>query len=391
MPNRKTFLRAFLSTLSVLLILSAVFLAGYLARDWLHPTTQLPILNQARDLLLQRGLKSPPPDPALEYGMVHGMVQAYGDPYTIFVEPPQHELETDRLQGSYGGIGVQMSTDPDGYWVLFPFPDSPAQKAGVQEGDRLLAVDDLPVEPGTPTDTIQAAVRGPVGSQVNITVGRAPDYQPQVLSIERAEISLPSVTSRIEPGYPWIGVIDVNLIAASTPDEIQRTALDLQKRGATHFVLDVRDNPGGLLTAGVDIARLFLKDGIVIQQQYRGQEAESYRVEKAGPLADLPLVVLVNQGSASAAEIAAGAIQAHQRAPLIGAQTYGKDTIQLIFELQDKSSLHVTAAHWWVPGLDPPLSSGNGLLPDIFVEASTEANPSDTILQAAIQYLETQR
>lgn len=391
MPKIKPFLRSFLATLLILSTLTAVFLSGYLARDWLAPAPRLPILNQAHDLLLQNGLKASPPDPALEYGMIHGMLRAYDDRYTVFVEPPQHELQSNALHGSYGGIGVQMSADPDGYWILFPFPDSPAQKAGVQDGDRLLAVDNLTISPGAPADTIQAAVRGPVGTHVNLSIGRAPDYAPQALSIERAEIALPSVTWHIEPGYSWIGRIDVNLIAASTPDEIQRAVADLQASGATHFILDLRDNPGGLLTAGVDIARLFLKEGVVMEQQYRGRPVEPYPVEKPGPLADIPLAVLINQGSASAAEIAAGAIKAHQRAPLIGAQSYGKDTIQLIFELQDKSSLHVTAARWWIPNLDPPLSAGSGLLPDILVEVSSEATPEDAILQAAIKYLETQR
>jgi carboxyl-terminal processing protease len=176
------------------------------------------------------------------------------------------------------------------------------------------------------------------------------------------------------------------VVAASTPDEIQRAVEDLKQRGATAFVLDLRDNPGGLLDAGVNIARLFLKEGVVMQQQYRGQEVKTFEVEKPGPLADLPLAVLINKGSASAAEIAAGALQAHKRADLIGEPSYGKDSIQLVFTLQDGSSLHVTSAHWWVPGLQTPVGQ-NGLQPDILVDPAGSVAGSDPYLQAAIRRL----
>ena len=151
-------------------------------------------------------------------------------------------------------------------------------------------------------------------------------------------------------------------------------------------MLDLRDNPGGYLTAGVDIARLFLKEGIVMQQQYRDQEVETYEVEKPGPLANIPLAVLINHGSASAAEIAAGALQARKRAPLVGVPSFGKDTIQLVFTLADRSSLRVTAARWWVPGLESPLEN-TGLQPDILVDSADQASSPDPILQAAVQYL----
>ena len=261
----------------------------------------------------------------------------------------------------------------------------PARRAGIQDGDRLLAVDSQEITPDTPADTVTSALRGPVGQAVALRLGRFPDYAPYEVSVERAEIPLPSTTWRIEPSEPRLGIVKVNLVAASSADEISKAMADLQQRGATHFVLDLRDNPGGLLTAGVDIARLFLKDGIVMQQQYRGREVEDYRVEKPGPFTDIPLVVLINQGSASAAEIAAGALQATGRAPLIGTRSYGKDSIQLLFTLQDGSSLHVTAARWWVPGLGG-LIKGQGLQPDQPVDPATAAANVDPYLQAALQH-----
>ncbi|MBN1148596.1 MAG: S41 family peptidase [Anaerolineales bacterium] len=380
------YLRFSLITLLLFVYLFLAFMGGYLYHQNQAPEADFPLLGEANKLLLEHGLKEPPADPALEYGMIHGMLQAYGDPHTAFTEPPQNELQTQALEGKFGGIGAQLSQDTNGYWVLFPFPDGPASKGGIQDGDRLLAVDDLPILPETPADSVQSAIRGPVGEKVKLTVGRPPDYNPLDFTIKREEIPLPSVTWRLDLEQPSVGVIKVNLMAASTPDEIQRAVQDLRQRGASLFVLDLRDNPGGYLTAGVDIARLFLKEGVVMQQQYRGQEVDTYEVEKPGTLAEIPLVVLINQGSASAAEIAAGALQAQKRAPLIGVPSFGKDTIQLVFTLADQSSLRVTAARWWIPGLASPLE-GVGLQPDILVDPAAQASSPDPILQAAIQRL----
>jgi len=380
------FLRTTLFALLLLLLVCAAFFAGYLFQQRQSTAINLPLLNQAYTLLEQNGYKAMPSPPALEYGMIRGMLQSYGDPYTVFVEPAQAELQTDTLEGKYGGIGTQLSRDTQGNWVLFPFQDSPASKAGLQEGDRLLAVGKMKVDSGVASDSIDAAIRGPVGSTVTLTVGHAPGYEPVEISIKREEIPLPSVTWHLDTSQPEVGIVKVNIIAASTPDEIQRAVKDLQSRGAAHYLLDLRDNPGGLLNSGIEIARLFLKEGMVMQLQYHGKDVETFKVNKGGPLADIPLAILINHGSASAAEIAAGALQAQKRAPLIGSASYGKDTIQLVFVLQDGSSIHVTSAHWWVPGLSAPIE-GKGLQPDIPVEASTDAANGDPVIQAGIQYL----
>jgi carboxyl-terminal processing protease len=381
-----TFLRTLTFALLAVLLLVVSFIAGYIFHGRQTTNANLALLTEAYSILVKHGYKEPPPPPAMEYGMIRGMLQAYDDPYTTFVEPPQNELQTNALEGKFGGIGVQLITDSQGYWALVPFPESPASKAGIIEGDRLLAVDDLPIAPQTPADTVQSAIRGRVGEKVKLTIGRPPDYAPVVFDIRREEIPLPSVTWYLDLDQPSVGVLKVNLIAASTPDEIQHAVDDLRQRRASYYVLDLRDNPGGYLTAGVDIARLFLTDGVVMQQQYRQKEVETFKVEKPGPLAQIPLAILINQGSASAAEIAAGALQAHKRAPLFGAPSFGKDTVQLVFTLEDGSSLRVTAAHWWIPELETKIG-GNGLKPDIPVDPGDPAASTDPILQAAIQYL----
>ncbi|MEJ2262607.1 MAG: S41 family peptidase [Anaerolineales bacterium] len=377
-----SFKRGFLFSLVAVACTSMAFTAGYLVREYQNPGLgQFPILNQAYSILSANALRDLPEPPSLEYGMIRGMVQAFDDPYTIFVEPVQHELETNSLEGKFGGIGVQLSRNQNGELVLFPFPDGPAARAGIIEGDQLIAVEDLQIEPGTSMEAIQAAIRGPEGKSVKLTIGHPPDFLPVEISIRRAAIALPSVIWHLDPDHPQIGVIKINTVAASTPDEIHEAVSDLESRKATSFILDLRDNGGGLLTTGVDTAKLFLKEGVVIQEQYRDQDVETFRVEKPGPLSDISLAVLINQGTASAAEIIAGALQAHHRALLIGAPTFGKDTVQLVFDLKDGSSLHVTAGRWWIPDLDLPLGE-KGLQPDVAVN-SEDGNPNSAIAAAS--------
>jgi carboxyl-terminal processing protease len=380
--KRKENLLNLLSILMMVIAVAMAFAAGYLVRDRRAPVGDLPILRQANEILRIHGYNDLPPDPALEYGMVRGMLQAYNDPYTYFNEPVQFELSSQNLEGRFGGIGVTLTRDADNFPVLHPIADGPAAKAGVLDGDRLVQVDELIITGETATDQIVAAVRGPIGSKVTLGINRPPDNQSFDFTMERQEIALPSVIGYIETTEPRIGVLKINIIAATTSDELIKNVLDLQQRGATNFILDLRDNSGGLLDSGVEAARLFLADGIVMVQQYKGQAEKAFEVNKRGQLADLPLVVLVNKNTASAAEIIAGAIQAHKRAPLIGTDTFGKDTIQLVFELKDGSSLNVTAAHWWVPGI--PKFGGLGLQPDTRIAPEAEPTSSDPFIQAAI-------
>lgn len=368
--------RAFL----VLSIGLLIFSAGFAVRGLLdRQTSDLEILQQAKSILEQNALKDLPQPPALEYGMIKGMVQANNDPYTVFVDPPQHQLEINTLEGKFGGIGVRIERDSQNFVRIYPLPGSPALKAGIQDGDRLLKVEDLSLDASTDIAKVEAAMRGPVGKKANIVIGHAPDFQAVNLSIEREEIGIPSLTYNLVPEEPKVGIMHVNVIAATTPDEIKAAVKEMSAKGAGYFILDLRNNGGGLVDAGIETARLFLKDGIVIEQQYKGKAVQSYPVEKAGELSDLPLAVLVNQGTASAAEIIAGALQSHQRARLVGADTYGKDVIQLVFDLKDGSSLHVTAAKWWVPGFPVPLK------PDI--KAAEDGNNPNLAVMAAVKAL----
>ncbi len=374
--------RALLYYLWAVLIVAAAFLSGYYLRVWMEQKqTQFPVLQQAYMLLKDHALNDLPSATAIEHGMIRGMLQAYNDPYTILVEPAAAELQTNQLEGKFGGIGVHLEIDAESHLILYPLPDSAAAKAGILEGDRLIGVDDLNITPQTKLAEVQAAVRGEIGTPVKITIARAPNYAPQTFIVKRAEVELPSVTWNLAADDARVGVIQINIIAATTPDEITTAIKDLKSKGATHFVLVLRNNGGGLLNAGVDTARLFLKEGIVIQQQFRDKPVENFRVTQRGQFLEEPLAVLINQNTASASEIIAGALQGHGRAKLIGSPSFGKNTIQQVYDLADKSSLHITSARWWVPDLK--LAEGNNsLLPDISVNEDPQ-NPN-VVLQAAI-------
>lgn len=380
--SRKYPKKAVFISLAVLLTLLFSFFSGYFFHAYFsNQENNFPILSQAYQIIKNYALFQLPESSQLEYGMIRGMLQASGDPYAVFLEPVQQELSTNSLEGTFGGIGVEIDRSQENYFLLIPFPNSPAELSGILAGDRLLKVDELIVTNDTSLETIQAALRGPVGELVQVVIGRSPTYQPQILRIRREAIQIPSILKYLEPNHPQIGIIQINLFAKSTPEEVLNAVLDLQGRGASRFILDLRNNGGGLLEPGIDTARLFLNSGIVLQQQYRGQALQSYSVEEPGPLADLQLVVLINQNTASAAEIVAGAIKAQNRAELIGTPTFGKDTIQLVFDLSDRSSIRVTAAQWWIPGLDPPIGN-NGVQPDILIPA--DAPGTDPAFQTAV-------
>ncbi len=363
----------------------SAFLSGYFLRSFIDSRSdEFLVLNQAYSILLNHAYLDLPESKSLEYGMIRGMLQASGDPYAIFQEPVQHELESNSLQGSFGGIGLELTRNQDGDILVYPIVGSPAHHAGIQDGDQLISVDDLNLSPETPFDDIKAAIRGPVGDIVKISVIRNPDDTHLDFPIRRAQIHLPSVTWHIAPDNPTIGIINVHIIAESTSEEIQKAIKEMQGKGSNLFILDLRDNGGGLLTAGVDIAKLFLENGSILEQQYRGKKVETFDVKSPGQFFDLPLILLINHNTASAAEIVAGAIQVDDRALLVGQPTFGKDSIQLIFNLQDDSSLHVTAAKWWIPGLSPALTD-IGLQPDIAIIPNDSGE--DLVMKAAIQSL----
>lgn len=373
---------------SLILVVSAMF-AGYQLRSvWPPASEEYGLLREAYRLLENHYLSELPERITLERGMIHGMVDRLGDPYTNYVEPAAHEIQTDDLSGEYGGIGAYLSRGEDKRIHLVPFDDGPAARAGIQEGDILIAVDHQIIDDNTSLETILAMVRGPAGTSVNlILAARKPGDDVIILDIVREAFPIPSVTCYLLPEDPKIGVIVITLFSDKTPQEVEESFLSLKSRGMETMVLDLRNNPGGLLDSGVDVARFFLSDGVILIEELPGGVKEVFRAETEGDAVDIPLAVLVNENTASAAEVVAAALQANNRAPLIGTPTFGKGSVQLVFELSDQSSLHVTASRWKTPqGI---ILDFHGLQPDVPV--TIDDGEHDAIMLTAVDWLQREQ
>ncbi len=378
--------------------LSVAFLSGYVVRaaedqsgtlGWsqiVRPgADRYPLLAEVRGLLHDHFIGTLPDDKTFEYGAVRGLVSAVGDPYTVFVEPQHHELETQSLQGEYGGVGLTLNAAPDGTITLSPYRDSPAAAGGVQEGDVLLEVDATPIAVGMSPDQVTALVRGPIGSTVTLHVRHASGQEAR-LSLVRQRFEIPSVTWELLDGQRSIGLIKVDRFSGKTPEEVRRAITELSADGALEYVLDLRDNGGGILEAAVDVAGQFLNGGVVMYESQRNAPERVYSAPVgSGPAMTAPLVVLINHNTASASEILAGALLDRGRAPLVGQATYGKGSVQLVYDLSDGSSLHVTAYRWYTPSRRSLEDSG--LPPTYVVEPAQDG--SDSELAYAVNYLST--
>lgn len=377
--------KSFLPYLSLLILTALAFFTGYLARAaWPPPGEELYLLREAKRLLEAHYLDPLPESIELERGMIRGMVDTLDDPFTTLVDPAVHELQRDDLSGEYGGIGAIITRDESRLVHLAPFEDSPAERAGIEEGDTLHQVDDLVINVQTRLEEISAAIRGPLGSEVTLLVSKTEDSEDaSEIRILRESIPLPSVTSYAHPDDPTVGVIAITIFSEKTPGEVEEHFSSLRQEGMTALVLDLRDNSGGLLDSAIEVARFFLDDGLILKEIQSEGKIVEHSAESPGEGASIPLSVLVNGGTASAAEIVAGALQANGRAALVGQKTFGKGSVQLVFELRDGSSLHVTSARWLTANgiaLDQ-----RGLKPDIPLDS--EAETTDIILQKALEAL----
>lgn len=369
-------------------VVAAAFVAGVVTQQRTtrqHGEFSLPILLQARQLIDRNFLGVLPEKAQQEHGMIRGLLQAIDDPYTNFTEPATAELDTDRLSGRFGGIGAEVTQTEKGEIVLKPLAGQPAALAGILAGDVLLAVDGKTLTSNVTVDEVVARVRGRVGTAVVVRV-RTGTAAARELSIIRVEVELPSVVWRVLQQDASIGLVDIDRFSDRTAAETRTALTELFSAGVSQVIIDLRGNGGGLLQASVDTAKLFLDGGVILYHARRDHAEETFTADPGGLAASTPLAILVDGGSASAAEILAGALRDRKRAPLIGQKTYGKGSVQLIFELEDKSSLHVTNARWYTPArtaLDKL-----GLEPDIAIEPGS--GDTDTMLQRAIEYLQAQ-
>jgi carboxyl-terminal processing protease len=345
-------------------------------------------------LVRQHDLKQPLPDREATYTAIQQMLAKLEDPFTRLLKPAQYRSLQTTTTGELTGIGLQISLDPKtGYLeVITPIEGSPAAKAGLHPKDQILQID------GTPTNQLsldEAAerMRGPVGSSVLLMV-RHPDAPNELeVSLKRDRIALNPVQAdlRTLADGSKLGYIRLNQFNANATTQMAQAIRQLEKQGSDRYILDLRSNPGGLLQAGVDIAELWMNPGTIVYTVDRQGILGSFSANQPALTPD-PLVVLVNQGTASASEILAGALQDTGRAKLVGEKTFGKGLIQSLFNLSDGSGLAVTIARYETPNhhnIDKV-----GIAPDILVSlppmtADQVGTDTDQQYQAAVQLLDT--
>lgn len=303
-------------------------------------------------------------------GATEGLVRAVGDPYTVFMEPEENQEFHDGLAGTLQGIGAELQEREETIVIVSPLKGSPAAKAGLLPNDIILTVDDETTE-GLHLGEVVSKIRGPKGTKVTLTVFREKEAKPLEFTITRDEIQVPSVEAEVrKTATGSVGILALNQFGEHSIEEVRRELVEFEKQNVDGIVLDLRWNGGGYLEGAVDLASFFLKEGRVVTVESRANGTQHHAVSGKPIFPELPLVILQNEGSASASEIVAGALQDVGRATVIGTKSFGKGTVQEVIELPGGGSLRVTIAKWFTPkGRD---LGKEGVVPDIVAERSAE-------------------
>ncbi len=344
----------------------------------------------------ERALRTPLESRDDTYEAIREMLAGLGDPFTRFLNPEQYRSLQTNTSGELTGVGLQIALDAETgeLMVVAPIAGSPADRAGIHPQDRIVAIDHVPTQALT-LDGAAERMRGTVGSAVQLTI-RSEGGREQVVSLVRDRIEINPVIAELDhPDGLAVGYLRLTQFNGNAPTELAAAIRRLQSQGAKAFVLDLRNNPGGLLQAGIAIARQWLDEGVIVYTVNRQGILDSFEATDTA-LTDAPLVVLVNRGTASASEILSGALQDNGRAQLVGERTFGKGLIQSLFDLSDGSGVAVTIAKYETPNHRDINQAG--ITPDVTVELpraesnsrGTEDRQSDPQYQAAVKLLRQQ-
>jgi carboxyl-terminal processing protease len=327
-----------------------------------------------------------PSEEDMTYGAIRGAINTLGDPFTGFIEPQVAEINREDDTGSFEGIGAYVTMNEGRLTIVSTFKNQPAEKAGLRRDDVVLEVDDTTIDNMSIYEAI-ALIRGPAGTDVHLTIGRE-GLQPFEVTITRAQIEIPVVESEMrDDGIAYVSLFDFSSDASA---KLGSAIEDLLAQDPKGLILDLRGNPGGWLNEAVLTTGLFLpKDELVLTERYKNASPQTHLTPDEPIALDIPMVVLVDGGSASASEIVAGALQDYGRAVLVGEKTFGKGSVQWPEELSNGAELRVTVAHWFTP--KDRAIHGEGLQPDITVELTLEDVEADRDpqLDRAVEYLLT--
>ena len=322
---------------------------------------------------------------------IRGIVRTLNDPHTHYVAPEAFDIQNQDLQGEFEGIGASVSMRLDGKLVVVaPIEGSPAKAAGIKPGDIILEVDGESIE-GLSLLAAVSKIRGPRGSTVRLLVRHLGAIDPVIVQIIRGIIPLESVLLRSAPG-DRIAHIRLTEFFADTADDLSKMLREVLADGAEGLIIDVRDNPGGLLQSVIDVTNLFLDaedledDALILYEIDANKRRTNFKVDRGGVATDIPMVILANEFSASASEILAGALQDHERATIVGATTFGKGSVNILRRLSNGGGLVITFARWYTP--TGRLIQDNGLEPDVEVVSRDRQTAETLQLEKAIEVLE---
>ncbi len=391
--------------IAVLLVgfLALGFIGGYLTRGAAGNLPSIPNLNPSTSSTTAEGtdelftpfweawkivhdeyLVQPLDDEKMMQGAIRGMMDSLGDPHSGYMNPIEYSDATAPLEG-YSGIGAWVNTEGKYLTITEPMKDSPAQKAGLQAKDQIIAIDGVDMS-STLAELARQKVLGPVDTQVVLTILREGVEKPFDVTVTRAQISIPSTEYKMLDSN--IAYIRLNAFSNTSGVELRTALNELLAKNPKGLILDLRFNSGGYLDAAIDVGSEFLPDGVVAYEEYADGKRDTFNVSGKGIATKIPMVVLVNEWSASASELVAGALQDRGRAQLIGVTTYGKGTVQnWISLLNNEGAIRVTIARWLTP--NSRNVTGTGLTPDIEVKISdADAQAGiDSQLNRAIEFL----
>lgn len=322
------------------------------------------------------------------YGAISGMVSSLGDPYTVFLPPEEQKTSKEELNGAFEGVGIQLGFNKDKRLVVVtPLVGTPAEKAGIKPQDMIVKINDKETINMTLPEAVKL-IRGPKGTEVTLTILREDETETRDYTLSRDTILVKSVEVTFkEEGGKRLAVIKLSRFGERTKEEWNEGVAKVLTEGADGIVLDLRNNPGGFLEGAVFISSEFLDGGDVVLQENSEEERTSFKVQRVGKLTQIPLIVLINKGSASASEIVAGALQDRRGVKLVGEKSFGKGTIQEAEDLAGGAGIHITIAKWLTPN-GRWVNKTNGLEPDIKIEMDKEDVTKDPQLDKALELLE---
>ncbi len=336
------------------------------------------VLKEVEQLVKEKYVKPVNDEKKLIYGAIKGMLSTLNDPYTRFIPPKAFKSMKEGLGGKFYGLGIYITQDEDKFIkIISPILGTPASKAGLLPGDKIIAINGKDVRKMT-LDEAVSKLKGPKGTTVEITILRKGKRKPFDVVVTRDEIKIKYVGWKYIGKNKEIGYLKITQFVETVPEDVEKALNEFEANKVKGIILDLRGNPGGLLVAAIELARKFIPSGVIVSTKDRfGKKTSYYSFYKTHPI--IPMVVLVDSGSASASEILSGALKDHKRAILVGTKTFGKGCVQTLMNLSDGSAIALTTAWYYTP--NGVCIHGKGIEPDIHVELPNEILTDDKALE----------